>query len=204
MCHAADIQGHEKKLPFRFPEITRNTVSYPSSSAWPSLDGKAFDIRITVAFLAGECELYAMANPGDVQAELLSWCLNSLNYFLTCLPSEQDILTPHESKVAESHGRNFLLSYAALAHLAKQGGRNLFKIRPKHHQFDHILYQVEMGFNTVAFACWLDETMMGKLALLCRFCQPLSLGENAIWRYLVRLHVQMHDILKEAGEYSLG
>ena len=179
-------------------------MSYPSSASYPSLDGKAFDIRVMVAFLARECELFAMANPDDVQAELMSWCVNSLNNFLVCLPARQNLLSPEVSRKAENHGRDFLLSYAALAYLAKENNRMLFKIRPKHHQFDHLLDHVEQGFNPVAFACWLDETMMGKLALLCRFCQPLALGENAIWRYIVRLHVQIHDCLKEDGEYSLA
>ena len=149
-----------------------------------------------IAFLARECELYAMTRPNDVQAELLAFCLGSLDRFFLSLPSGQHVLDGETSKKAEGHGRDFLLSYGALAYLARQSGRNLFKIRPKHHQFDHLLDLVEMGFNPALFACWLDETMMGKLALLCRFSQPLALGENAIWRYIVRLHVQIRDALE--------
>ena len=76
------------------------------------------------------------------------------------------VLTLDQVKTAQSAGRAFLLTWSKLASDAWKAGEANYKLRPKHHYFDHIIESLSTRENPRFLYCFTDEDFMGRVSNL--------------------------------------
>lgn len=99
---------------------------------------------------------------------------------------------------AEEVAHNFEVHLLAWQHLAARcEGLNLrlYKLRPKHHYFDHIGEDVQRTcLNMWKLAsCNNDESFLGYLKRIGIRCHQASMVQRLFQRYLLFLSVRWHD-----------
>lgn len=83
-------------------------------------------------------------------------------------------------------GRLHLATYQKLAAHSSATGTKLFKIRPKHHSYDHLLeHLTRSSLNPGWFSTVRDEDFLGKLKKLGQKCHGSSVMFRALQRYLM-------------------
>lgn len=96
-------------------------------------------------------------------------------------------LTDSETKQSVEMGRLHLLCYGALASEALAKGQLLYKVRPKHHYFVHLLDEVNLWkSNPLGQSNFIDEDNMKHLRGLSLGCHPTTVRRAWGKRYVLK------------------
>ena len=121
-------------------------------------------------------------------------CWAYLDYHHT-LDTADLFLTDSEVERFRMSAHTFLMSLQELVRLDVPW---IWKIRPKHHQLDHMI----IGFvkfsklNPKRISCLLQEDFMGqmkKIGLSCRGLKPIAMAGRLIDRYMLSISVRWHE-----------
>jgi hypothetical protein len=89
---------------------------------------------------------------------------------------------------ALNSGKLHLLTYQDLAENSVVEGTLLYKIRPKHHAFDHVLETMKTSsLNPGKLTTMGDEDFLGKLKRIGQKCHGASIMLRSLQRYLLQL-----------------
>jgi hypothetical protein len=99
------------------------------------------------------------------------------------------LLERQRARAAHS-GRLFLLTYKALAQRSVVAGTFLFKIRPKHHDYDHVVWMLERGslLNPRCLTCFAEEDLMGRMKKLGLKCPKQAAPLRILEKWLLQAH----------------
>ncbi|CAK9059150.1 Uncharacterized protein SCF082_LOCUS31390 [Durusdinium trenchii] len=88
-----------------------------------------------------------------------------------------------------------LISWQHLARQCEVKGWKLFRLRPKHHQLDHLAIQVartKLNPRKV-MACFSDESFLGYLKRIGVRCHVSNMMDRLFQRYIMFLSLRWHD-----------
>lgn len=96
-------------------------------------------------------------------------------------------LTESEAKLSAEMGRLHLLCYGALSSEAEAKGQLLFKVRPKHHYFIHLLDELtRWKSNPMGQSNFVDEDSMKHLRGLSLGCHASTVRRSWGKRYVLK------------------
>lgn len=149
------------------PEFT--VANTGVDTPFPEL-GSAFKAAGNRVILAWLCDKFLMLERRLCrQGRLILCCMWSLSQCLSVLEHAELILRPAEAEAAYAHGRRHLLLWGRLAVAAARQGKCMYKHRPKHHWFDHLIRTIRKGrVNVLRWSCFIDEDYMGRMKRLGR------------------------------------
>ena len=112
-------------------------------------------------------------------------CVTAMAKFITGLDRAGDFLTDDEAIQISDAGLAYLRQYAFLARRSLAKRESLWKIRPKHHYFHHMVLNVRVQkVNLSRTQCFHGEDFMGKTKNLARRCHRRSVQNRALERYI--------------------
>ena len=96
-------------------------------------------------------------------------------------------LTTHQRDQSYVLGNLFSSCYSALARKALDKRLPLYKIRPKHHYWLHLLdYMMKSSLNPMSTSNFLDEDMMKAMRGVAKACRPKTVKHSWARRYLLK------------------
>jgi hypothetical protein len=183
MCDWSKQQGYSmpRGTVFSLSTLGRGT----SRKVYPELSStfKAASVKTVCIYMARK--VLDVHVPGDNHSKVRSTCAWAYSDYLHTLDVGDRLLSPVQRDRAASSGRLFLLSYQTLAEEAIARRTFLYKVRPKHHDYDHVIMLLEGGsvLNPRFLSCFAEEDLMGKLKLIGLKCsrQTASLRILESW-----------------------
>ena len=100
----------------------------------------------------------------------MSACGFYLARFHHVLDTSGQLLTQAQQQAAQDAGNKFLLVWSKLARDAFDSGLANYKLRPKTHDFAHIVDSLSNRENCKHLYCFMSEDFMGRLARLAASC----------------------------------
>ena len=188
-----DLKQHCRRhqLQFSSPKFTMGRLGRTNSRAYPVLDGqvKAAHVKVLLGFLSPWCVALAAQAAGSeraVHAESRACMIWALARMLRIWDEGGVFLAPEAQAESVVRDYQFLQAYALLASTALDEGKALFKLRPKHHYFCHLLDFVrQTALNPRHTSCFPDEDLMGRIAKLGKACARKSVFRRTMQRYLL-------------------
>ena len=116
----------------------------------------------------------------------------TLAFALSCCISiwskgQKPMLSEDEKQQSYSLGKLFCACYSALAREALTAKKLLWKIRPKHHYWVHLLdYMYKSSLNPMSTSNFLDEDMMKAMRGVAKACHPKTVKHAWAKRYLLK------------------
>ena len=116
----------------------------------------------------------------------------TLAFALSCCVSiwskgQKPMLSEEEKQQSYSLGALFCVCYSALAREALTTRKPLWKIRPKHHYWVHLLdYMYKSSLNPMSTSNFLDEDMMKAMRGVAKACHPKTVKHAWAKRYLLK------------------
>ena len=105
-------------------------------------------------------------------------------------------LTDDEVVAFKFFGTLFLLSLQKLCNLDVLVNRHVWRVRPKHHQLDHLLLDIAtFRLNPKRITCLLEEDFLGQLKRITKYCRgvgPVSMMGRIFDRYMLNLSLRWH------------
>ena len=163
------------------PLFTRGRFSL-RESAYPCLTGKAYTCRCLIAWLASVTQQWSKTyqngqNPLTHQMAIACFALADFCYILDVAPRRKLVQEPYRSRLVK-HGRMYLNSYMWLASDALRRRICLYAVKPKLHQFCHLLDDIlNDAMSPGDYWNFSDEDMMG---ILKKVAQKSS--RRTLWR----------------------
>lgn len=113
----------------------------------------------------------------------------SLASYAELVAASGSMLSDDERLAICGHGKLFLRCNQWLAAESLSQGKCLFKIRPKHHGFHHIVLAVQGGCceSPRTHEVWGEETLGGAVSGLTRKCHSRTCMSRAVERFLGQL-----------------
>ena len=197
MCAWAKSQGY--KMPrgsvFSMSSLGRAT----SKSVYPELSStfKAASVKTVCLYMAKKAlDLHV---PDDNHSKIRSTCAWAYANWLHTLDVSDRIFLPEQRDRAAMSARLFLLSYQALAEESISLNSCLYKVRPKHHDFDHNVMLFETGslLNPRFLTCMSEEDLMGKLKLIGMKCSRQTASARILEWWLVTVDRRWKGLTKD-------
>jgi hypothetical protein len=136
-----------------------------SKTTYPELSStfKAASVKTVCLYLAKK--VLDLHVPGDNHSKIRSTCAWAYADWLHTLDLSDRIFLPTQRDRASRSGRLFLVTYQTLAEESIAERTWLYKVRPKHHDYDHVVMLLEAGslLNPRFLTCFAEEDLMGKL-----------------------------------------
>lgn len=161
------------------------------NASFPELNSrtKAAHVKPLIHFLAWRCKrilAVKFRRPSDEHAELRAKCAYGLSNFLYILDCSGVFLDEAQATEAVSSGRIFLLAWQTLA--VKHLGTFAYKVRPKHHYFEHLLMTLrETRENPRILSNFADEDFMGKIVKQARHQHRRTCVQQTVALYVLCL-----------------
>ena len=175
-CKANSITPYVGKLTMAALGRGKSSKEYPE---FPSCM-KAANTKIFNAFLAKKASDFDWGTPHTQLRRTCLWAYNEWHYVLD---GADLILTDDQAAAAYRAGSLFLLAYGALASEAVANEMYLWKLRPKHHYFQHMVeFAAQYKMNPRKLQCLADEDYLGKIKRVCKQLHK----SNVCLRYLQR------------------
>jgi hypothetical protein len=120
-----------------------------------------------------------------------SWAFAELQFVLD---SADQFLDGSQVKRATHAANVYLYSYAFLAHAAIVDGKKLWKLRPKHHYFQHMMLRLALDHQNPCrqLQCGCEETFMGIIKRIGKACHGSSVYLRTMQRYLMYVSLRWH------------
>ena len=150
-------------------------------------------------------------NSQDKILKLIAVCHWHLHPAVRVMDESDIVLTPGDcSKVSykdftpafwkdlSQHLEIHLIAWQHLACACREQGLHLFKLRPKHHQLDHlgqdaVLTRLNCG---ELMACWNDESFLGYIKQIAIRCHGGNTMVRLFQRYILFLSLRWRDSRK--------
>ena len=172
--------------------FSRVSIGRVAKDDYPELSScyKAAAIKQMVFYFAHRMSSLCNAN---MLLQLSATCLWSLAEYIHRLDVAPLILSHEERQDAIVLGKLHLLTYQKLAERSVHDASFLFKIRPKHHTFDHMLeFMSKSRINPGKFTCFRDEDFLGHVKRLGQQCHGKTISKRALQRYILTLALRFH------------
>lgn len=92
---------------------------------------------------------------------------------------------------AQRAGNLFLVSYQYLANASLQAGTCLYKVRTKHHYFQHTVRRLSLcKWNPKRQQCILEEDFLGKLKRIASKTARNNMPKRLLQRYMIYMFVR--------------
>ena len=157
---------------------------------------KAVRVEIICKFLCSKIwRLTDTCQPDDRVGMLRgTLCWAYLDYHNT-LDTADLFLTDSEVERFRMAAHIFLTS---LQELHQKDVAHIWKLRPKHHQLDHMMidFLASSELNPKRISCLLQEDFMGqmkKIGKSCRGLKPIAMCSRLIDRYMLSIALRWHE-----------
>jgi len=197
--------------------FTKASIGKTKAKSYPSMDSntKAAYVKPIITWLTHKTrELFETLNFSDgshlvdVMAlreanhhsearELLQSKRNKLGMTSTCawalapfhwvMDTNTQFLSESAAQDAQSAGNIFLSTWSKLARDALDEGVPNFRIRPKHHYFQHLVLGLGSCENLRYLFCFADEDFMGRVTRLARKSHRAVCIERTLQKYVLLL-----------------
>ena len=174
------------KLSYARRRFTEKLVGVTDAGGYPCMSSfvKAATIKVILAFLADK----TWNDSSSEEARVRSTCVWAVANFLHILDTSEFWLTSAQAHEAAHSARTFLLLYQKLAVSALESGLCLYKVRPKHHYFEHTGDDVERShMNPAYFHCFMAEDYIGRNARLASKTHRWTVSLRTLERNMIVL-----------------
>jgi hypothetical protein len=178
-CRAEGLQGPS------FNCFSRLSLGRESPSDYPTMTTKlkAAHMQIVIFYLAHVAE---QMRPRDIECKVARICIWALAQFLHVLNVGDVWLTHAEAAAAAGAGRLHLETYGFLSARATARSCKRWRLRPKHHYFDHLCGDVQScRLNPRILSCFCGESFLGKLKYISRATHRSKCAQRTLERYIV-------------------
>ncbi len=180
------------------PCFTRTRLCWETRADYPDLKGKAWACRCILAWLA---DITFSGRARGLRARKraeLCWGLADICHCMDCAAT---FLTEEETRKFQRGGRVALASYSWLARDALDREVCNYALKPKMHQFDHLLSEVGTDrLNPAVFWNFADESLLGDLKRIVSRCHRSTLVQRTLQRYSLRLQLLWEKLRNPMAE----
>ena len=108
-----------------------------------------------------------------------------LNRFYIILNENDMFISAGDLDELKNIGKNLTVLYNALSVEAATNMKKVWKFVPKFHLFVHLCEIQSAVMNPRFFWTYSDEDLVGQLCEVARTCHPNTMGETALYKYLL-------------------
>ena len=191
----------EKKVNVSQPRFTASRLSRIIRNSYPSLSSKAAASKSISFWLRDRAVTWASREGASLLDKEVAHCLCSYCEVLHILDTSGILLSRQDGENLFHHGMTHLQHYSDLnAKSASTRGaheinRALWRLLPKHHHFQHMLFDArESLINPSFYTLLCAESFIGIMGRVSRTCHRSSLSLRSLQRYklLLALHFKSH------------
>ena len=158
------------------------------SLKYPEITCKGYDTYIVLKWLVEEA---TMQDCGD---DFLASALWAADSWLRVLSKAEMFLTEAEELHKFHVGNLFLKSYLNLAVRALEGGKKLYRLKPKFHLLYHLVNEKRPSrLNCTLNSTWMDEDAMKKWMRISRMVHKRTAAENVLRRFVLGFHTKLRS-----------
>ena len=170
------------------PCFTRKRLNFDTNRCAPSVKAKAYNSRIMVAWIAEECGKAVQAGHDTLHDKMRASVTWGLAKFCSVLDNSGRCMSPAEVASARRAGVVYLQTFAYLARDAVDSGVSLWPLKPKMHQFDHLLDDLLVDMMNPRF--WWNfgnEDCVGLLKRIAMKCSRKTVASAVLRRYMIKI-----------------
>lgn len=188
---------HQEKIGCSFKKFTAANTGLDTQSQFPELSSvyKAAFLKSSLWYFAkvslGICEKF----PDDLMLRLIALCHYHIYVAFYILDHCDLILSEDEAKEVGRSLHVHLLAWQHLAGQCEDLGLYLYKLRPKHHNVDHLgrdVSRTRLNPRKV-MSCFSDESFLGYIKRIGVRCHQASMMGRLYSRYLLFLSLRWRD-----------
>ena len=162
---------------------------------------KASSVKVICAFIASKAYDLDDGSPEAKARNVCAWAFAELDHIFDSADRE---LTEHEIRRSSYAAYAYLSTYSWLAEQAANLGLALYRIRPKHHYFQHIIDRTaEDKQNPRSLSCTGEETFMGIMKRIGKACHGSSIYTRIFQRYLLYVAIRWKR-RRESGKFLVS
>ena len=176
--------------------FTKSQLGYRKLNDAPKLQAKAFNCRVILAWLAHLTLKWTEAGHNTDTDQAMAVCCWAIADFIYVIESSDRHLTTEQAARAAASGHKYLMSYSLLASLAVAQGSSMWPLKPKLHQFDHMLDDVERELlNPRHWWNFANEDFVGVIKRIAQKCSRKTISLVTLKKYMlwVALHWMGRD-----------
>lgn len=178
----ASLRSYAKSnsLPLRMRKITKKRLNWGTDRYAELKTGSGYDNYVVCRWLQNVLEPHADKYP--------EFCtlLCALNGSMHVLYNANWFLTDTERFQVKTMGGLFIRMFLQLATEAVDSQRFLFRIRPKFHLMQHILF-CRRKINCAKYSTWMDEDFLRKVARTMKLTPGVTTQERTLQRWLMAI-----------------
>ena len=177
--------ARQNKLSLTLKKLTKSNLTWESLK-YPEIKCKGYDTYIVLKWLVEEV---TMQDCGD---DFLASALWAADSWLRVLSKAEMFLTEAEELHKFHVGNLFLKSYLNLAVRALEGGKMLYRLKPKFHLLYHLVNEKRPSrLNCTLNSTWMDEDAMKKWMRISRMVHKRTAAENTLRRFILGFHTKL-------------
>ncbi|CAE7761614.1 unnamed protein product, partial [Symbiodinium necroappetens] len=162
---------------------------------------KAAAVKSSLWFLAWKAEEISKAQPEVQPLKFVSLCVWSIHSAVVQLDHAGLLMDEDTSKVAYRHIRRHLTCWQWLASFSQSQGWHLWRLKPKHHYFDHISdFILRTRINPSIGAVWEEESFLGRLKKIAIRCHSATTMKRLMQRYLLMMGLRLEESRRVAQQ----
>jgi hypothetical protein len=179
--------------------FTRSRLSWNSRSEYPDMKGKAWNCRCVLAWLADLT--YARDRSLETNAaaprRAVCWGLADICHLMDTAGGH---LSQSQVQRFQRGGRVALQAYNWLANDALSREVCLYAMKPKMHQFDHLIDEIaDDKLNPALFWNFADESLLGDLKKIVAKCHRRTLVQRTMQKYMLRVRLRWMRVRRRAS-----
>jgi hypothetical protein len=167
--------------------LSLRSIGRKSGTKYPELSSsiKASTVKCFTVFLA---TVAAQFEAGDDHTRVRATCAWGMAEFIYVADTGGLILAPAQVTRLVYGARTYLAMYAVLARTSAVRNQYIWKVRPKLHEFKHLVDFVESSkLNPQRNACWHEESYLGQVKKLGKMCAGGTMLRTSLLRYFMYL-----------------
>ena len=153
-----------------------------SSSGFVKFKGKAAETRHLVPYAV---DLAVRCDDGSEHSARRIAVVRLLNRFYIILNENDMFISAGDLDELKNIGKNLTVLYNALSVEAATNMKKIWKFVPKFNLFVHLCEIQSAVMNPRFFWTYSDEDLVGQLCEVARTCHPNTMGETALYKYLL-------------------
>ncbi|CAE7351165.1 unnamed protein product [Symbiodinium sp. CCMP2592] len=183
-----------EKVRNRAPPFSLKTLKSTTPGVFATLSQKHLsgaESVVMVKWLRSVTVLFSRANPDRYWLNLAAIFVNLAG--MREEMSGYDCALPAEViRKIETHYYLFRASYNYCAYDACGRSKMLFKLRPKIHRLEHLVYDQTAVTCPLRTSTYGDEDMVGRIKMSAALCHPQGLGLQVLYRYAAYVGARWH------------
>ena len=196
----------ERRINVSQPRFTPSRLSRTVRNSYPSLSSKAAASKAISFWLRDRAATWAMHGDSSLLDKQVAHCIYLYCEVLHILDAAGVLLSEEQGQKLFDNGMQHLQLYAdlnaksAIVRGAHEYNRALWRLFPKHHHFEHLLFDARESLINPSFHTLLRaESFIGIMGRVSRTCHRSSLSLRSLQRYklLLALHFKSQANLKD-------